>query len=213
MLDVLAHRVLAGLAHTESSVVGLPTEALSLRPSLVQEMNVIAHAIDAERNPAELANNAAKVRVKVGLDLRANLRRSVTSAKDEMDENVRSRMAHSLTPLWGWLAPTGVRSHGLRRGLYSCGASRLLFRLDAAASLRPIRPVQASVLDRLCNMLRPERGYVLQIGNGAGNFQNAIAGARAKSLLRHRPFDQALAVRRKLAEATDVARDPICALQ
>jgi hypothetical protein len=33
--DVLAHRILAGLAHAKSSVAGLPSEALSLRPSLV----------------------------------------------------------------------------------------------------------------------------------------------------------------------------------
>ena len=34
--DVLAHRILAGLAHAKSSVAALPSEALDLRPSLVQ---------------------------------------------------------------------------------------------------------------------------------------------------------------------------------
>ena len=88
---------------------------------------MIVHAIDAECNSAEFANNAAKVSVKVALDLRANLSSSVTNAKDEMDEYVRSRMPHALTPLRGWLIRIGPSSHGLRGGLYSCAASRLLF--------------------------------------------------------------------------------------
>ena len=62
---------------------------------------MIVHAIDAECNSAEFADNAAKVRVKVALDLGGNLGRSVTGAKDEMDEYVRSSMAHALAPLRG----------------------------------------------------------------------------------------------------------------
>jgi hypothetical protein len=64
-------------------------------------MNVIVHAIDAECNPAEFADNAAKVCVKVALDLAGNLGRSLTGAKDEMDKYIRSRMTHALTPLRG----------------------------------------------------------------------------------------------------------------
>jgi hypothetical protein len=143
-----------------------------------QEMNVIRHAIDAECNSAEFADNAAKVRVKVSLDLRGNLGRSVTGAKDEMDEYVRSRMAHALTPLRGWLSRIGFSSHGFHRGLYSCAAQRLLFASEGT-TLRPIRPV--TVLDRLGYVLRPERGSVLQIGNGAGDLQNTIVGAGAES--------------------------------
>lgn len=138
--DVIAHRILAGLAHAESSVAGLPSEAPSLRPSLMnpsrgigldqareighrmgrrhanQQMNVIRHPIDAECNSTEFADNAANVPVKVALDLRGDLGRSVMGAKDEVDDYVRSRMAHALTPLRGWLIRIRFSSHGFAVG-------------------------------------------------------------------------------------------------
>src|SRR5437899_10681477 len=55
-------------------------------------------------------------------------------------------------------------------------------------------------------MLRPERGYVFQISDGARDFKNPVVSAGAESLLRHRPLDQALAVSGEFAESANVAR-------
>src|SRR5208283_2449862 len=93
-LNIHPNRVDAGFAHTESTVTGLPREALELRPSLVnpsrrigldqasdvrhgmrrghsnQEVNVIRDSVDAECDAANFADDAAKVSVQVGLHLR-----------------------------------------------------------------------------------------------------------------------------------------------
>jgi hypothetical protein len=64
-------------------------------------MNVIGHAINAECDSTEFTNNAAKISVEIRLDLRCDLWRPETRAEDEMDEYVRGRMPHVLTPLGG----------------------------------------------------------------------------------------------------------------
>jgi hypothetical protein len=48
-------------------------------------MNVIGHAIDAKCNPAEFADDAAEIRVQIGLNLYRNQRRPLTRTEDEMD--------------------------------------------------------------------------------------------------------------------------------
>src|ERR1700690_907294 len=91
--DVRPDRILPGLTHAKSSVARLPRECSVLRPSLMhptrrvgldqagevrhgmrrghsnEQMNVIGHAIDAKCNPAEFADDAAEIRVQIGLNL------------------------------------------------------------------------------------------------------------------------------------------------
>jgi len=48
-------------------------------------------------------------------------------------------------------------------------------------------------------------GGVFDIGAGAGDFQDAVVGAGAKSLLSDGAFEQAFAVGGEIAEGTNVA--------
>ena len=52
----------------------------------------------------------------------------------------------------------------------------LRFRIPA---LRPIRPIEAAVLDGFGDVLGLEVCDVFQIGNRAGNFEDAVVGAGA----------------------------------
>ncbi len=49
-------------------------------------------------------------------------------------------------------------------------------------------------------------GGGFEVGDGAGNFQDAIVGAGGQPLLGHGPFQEALAVSGELAEGADVTR-------
>src|ERR1700747_1842883 len=90
--------------------------------------------------------------------------------------------------VWPMLAPPSELTSPSRIRLSRLAPFRGFF------SSSPIRPVQATVLDRLRYVLWPECGYVLPVGNGAGDLQNTIVGAGAESWLRPRPLDQTLAV-------------------
>src|SRR5215475_13095424 len=80
-------------------------------------------------------------------------------------------------------------SHGLRHGLNSYAASRLIalpsrfpflspFSVKVASfrSSRPIGAVQAAVLDGFGDVLGLEICRVFQVGNRASDFQNAVVG-------------------------------------
>ena len=76
---------------------------------------------------------------------------------------------------------------------------------DLAGTLRPIRAVQAAVLDRLRDMLGLKVWSIVQIGDRSGYFQDAVVGSRAQALLGHGAFEEAFAVGGKFAVGADVA--------
>src|ERR1700758_1099070 len=92
-----------------------------------QHVNVVRSAIDDQRRTVHFANDTAeiseKIAAKVGLDQRAPALRG----EDQMQQNIAGCMGHFSC------APPGLNSllwsptHGLRRGLHSFAASRLVF--------------------------------------------------------------------------------------
>ena len=123
--NVLSNRILPGPAHAEGAVARLPREGPELRPFFMcparrvglgqpgdvrhgvsrghsnQEMDMIGHTVDTERGTAKFAEDATEIGVQIGLNLLRNQRRPVTGAEDKMDQDIRRRMAHALTPLRG----------------------------------------------------------------------------------------------------------------
>ena len=61
-------------------------------------------------------------------------------------------------------------------------------------------------MDRFRYVLGLNRLRALEIGHRARHFQDAIVGTRSQALLGHRPFEQSLAIRRKLTKRANVAR-------
>ena len=77
--------------------------------------------------------------------------------------------------------------------------------LAEGSGLRPVGAVEAAVLDGFGDVFGFEVGGVFEVGDGAGDFQNAVVGAGAQALLGHCTFEQALAIGRQFAERADVA--------
>src|SRR5215470_3634604 len=73
-------------------------------------------------------------------------------------------------------------------------------------SSRPVRPIQRPVLDGFRDVFALKVGIPFQIGNGAGDFQDAVVGAGAQALLLHGSLQQALAVGVQLTVCSDLAR-------
>ncbi len=71
--------------------------------------------------------------------------------------------------------------------------------------LRPIGAIQTAVLNRFRDVFGLEIHRIFQIGDGAGDFENAVVSAGAQALLRHGAFEQAFAVGGEFAEAANVA--------
>src|SRR5438128_1876121 len=71
--------------------------------------------------------------------------------------------------------------------------------------LRPERPVQRPVLDRLRNVLRLDRGRAFQVGNRPRYFQYPVMGACRHAVLGHSTLQEAFAVGGEFAKRTDVA--------
>src|ERR1700730_261235 len=65
---------------------------------------------------------------------------------------------------------------------------------------RPKRAVQRSVLNRLRDVFRLKPRNSVEVRNRARDFQDAVMGAGAESLLRHGAFEQALTIGGELAE-------------
>src|SRR5580658_4547667 len=114
-------------------------------------------------------------------------------------------MAHTLPPLQGCSIKIDP-SHGLRPGLYSLAASRLLeTSQNQGFPSRPVRAVKTAILYRFGNVFRLEARGVFEVGDGAGYFQDAVVGAGAEALLGHGAFEQAFAVSGEFAVDADVA--------
>ena len=72
--------------------------------------------------------------------------------------------------------------------------------------LRPERPIQSSILDSFRNVLGDNRSSRFEVRNGPRNFKDTVMSPSRQTLLSHRPFEQAFAIRRELAKRTDVSR-------
>lgn len=71
--------------------------------------------------------------------------------------------------------------------------------------LRPVGAVERAVLNSFGDVFGLNEGSVFDIGDRAGDFQDAVVRAGAQPLLGHGPFQQSFAVTGKLAEGADVA--------
>src|SRR3989442_6492262 len=72
--------------------------------------------------------------------------------------------------------------------------------------LRPERPVQRPVLDRLRNVLGLDRGRAFQVGNRPRYFQYPVMRPGRHAVLGHGTLQEAFAVGGEFAKRTDVAR-------
>src|SRR5260370_27339505 len=73
------------------------------------------------------------------------------------------------------------------------------------AELRPVGAIQGAVLDGFGDVLGFDGRSFFDVGDGAGDFEDAVVGAGAESLLGHGALEQAFAVGGKFAEGADVA--------
>ena len=71
--------------------------------------------------------------------------------------------------------------------------------------LGPVSAVEGAALDGFGDVFGFGVGGVFDIGAGAGDFQDAVVGAGAKSLLSDGAFEEAFAVGGEIAEGTNVA--------
>ena len=71
--------------------------------------------------------------------------------------------------------------------------------------LGPVSAVERAVLDGFGDVFGFDVGGVFDIGDGAPDFQDAVVGAGAKSLLSHGAFEEAFAVGGEIAEGTNGA--------
>jgi hypothetical protein len=67
--------------------------------------------------------NEEIVRHRTVAELWLDERKPALRAENHMQQDIGRRMRQSLSPRWG--SPSLLRTHGLRRGLHSCAASRL----------------------------------------------------------------------------------------
>src|ERR1700722_10726041 len=58
----------------------------------------------------------------------------------------------------------------------------------------PVRTVEAAVLDGFGDVFGLDRVGAFEVGDGAGDFQDAVVGAGAEALLGHGAFEQAFAI-------------------
>src|SRR6202034_1123617 len=71
---------------------------------------------------------------------------------------------------------------------------------------RPVRAIEAAVLDRFRDVLGLEVWSVFEVRDGTGYFQDAVVGPGAEPLLSHGALEEAFAVSGQFAEGADVAR-------
>src|ERR1700689_854871 len=81
-----------------------------------------------------------------------------------------------------------------------------MLQLLSRSGLRPERPVQRSILNRLGNMLRFKLRSAIHVGDRTRDFKDAIMGARTEALLSHGAFQQAFAISRELPEFANEGR-------
>ena len=79
-------------------------------------------------------------------------------------------------------------------------------RRDTTLFLSPERPVQGAVLDGFRDVLGFNVGLAFEIGDGSGDFQDAIVGTGAQALLSHSSLKQVLTVSGKTTECSHMPR-------
>lgn len=72
--------------------------------------------------------------------------------------------------------------------------------------LSPVATVQSPVLDGFSEVRDGQVLGTFEVGNGAGNFEDAIVGAGGKALLLHGAFEQALGVGAEFAVDANLPR-------
>jgi hypothetical protein len=77
----------------------------------------------------------------------------------------------------------------------------------------PVTTIEGAVLDGLGDVRDGQVRLTFQIGDGAGDIEDAIVGAGGESLLLHRALEKLLGVGAKLAEGRESGGFPICALE
>ena len=93
------------------------------------------------------------------------------------------RGARAPQGLGAWLFAGTKRSPSLQLGfcrILQVGNLRHEGRLVARAGSHPQRPIESAVLDRFADVIGRDVGRSGKIGDGAGDFQNAIVGAGAQ---------------------------------
>ena len=79
-----------------------------------------------------------------------------------------------------------------------------------STTLGPEGSVERSVLNCLGYVLRFNSGVTFQIGNRSGDLKNPIVGTGAKSLLRDRPLQQSLTIRREFTSGSNLTWSHLC---
>ncbi len=103
-------------------------------------------------------------------------------------------------------------AHGLSRGKGIRNGDKLRRTKEISPLLnnfrmsRPKRPIQGAVLDGFGDVFGLKGDLALQIGDGSGDFEDAVVGAGGESLLNHGALEQALAIGGEFAEGADVPR-------
>src|SRR5581483_9314087 len=87
----------------------------------------------------------------------------------------------------------------------TCAASRAA-RNRSRSALRPVVAIEAAILYRFGEVLCGDAGGVVEIGDGAGDLQNAIVRAGAEAQFAHGQFQRALTGVVQRAEAANLAR-------
>ncbi len=73
------------------------------------------------------------------------------------------------------------------------------------AASGPVAAVEGAVLDGLGEVGDGKMFRAFQVGDGAGNFEDAVVGAGGEALLLHGAFEQAFGVGAEFAVGADLA--------
>jgi len=87
-------------------------------------MNVIGRAVDDLRGSVHFADYAAEIGEQIVPGIRFNQREPALRGEKHVEQEIAGCVGHFLSPLRG-LVLSLFPTHGLRRGLHSCAASRL----------------------------------------------------------------------------------------
>jgi hypothetical protein len=74
----------------------------------------------------------------------------------------------------------------------------------------PVTAVEGAVLDGFGDVRDGERGLSFEVGDGTGDFKDAVVGAGGEALLLHGAFEKLLGVRAQLAEGANLAGAHLC---
>ena len=71
--------------------------------------------------------------------------------------------------------------------------------------LAPIGAIEGAVLDSLGDVREGDRRFGGEVGDGAGDFEDAVVGAGGEALLLHGAFEEAFGVGGELTKLADLA--------